>query len=127
MDKTPSNQAVQNFVPGYVQTINLWNLSVSIEMVSHALDHATISVPHLTVNRTLTTPSSRSRKTTSRDNPGLRPKLPVPDDPKFTMSRFTSPGNEREALGFRQTQTGAQSTARMAEKIKPLDKILRPN
>lgn len=63
----------------------------------------------------------------SRDGSGLRPKLPVPDDPKFTMARFTSPGNEREDLGFRQTQTGAQSAARMAEKIRPLDSILRPN
>ncbi|KAI7788708.1 hypothetical protein LA080_008598 [Diaporthe eres] len=83
MDKTLSNQAVQNFEP--------------------------------------------DKKAPSRDNPGLRPKLPVPDDPNFTMSRFASPGNEREDLGFRQTQTGAQLTARMAEKIKPLDKILRPN
>lgn len=72
-------------------------------------------------------PFFRSKKALPRDNPGQRPRLPVPDDPKFTMSRFTSPGNEREDLGFRQTQTGAQSAARMAEKIKPLDKILRPN
>lgn len=72
-------------------------------------------------------PYFRSKKALPRDNSGLRPKIPVPDDPKFTMSRFTSLSNEREDLGFRQTQTGAQSSARMAEKIKPLDKILRPN
>lgn len=87
---------------------------------------ATIPILHLTLNHLLTRHSSHS-KAMAEDNPGLRPKLPVPDDPKFIMARFASSGNEREDLGFRQTQTGAQSTARMAEKITPLDKILRPN
>jgi hypothetical protein len=79
------------------------------------------------VIRILTRPFCCSKKALPRDNPGVRPKLPVPDDPDFTMARFTSPGGEREDLGFRKTQTGAQSAARMTEKIKPLDKILRPN
>ncbi|KAJ0124991.1 hypothetical protein J7T55_006334 [Diaporthe amygdali] len=68
-----------------------------------------------------------NKKALSKDNPVLRPKIPVLEDPMFTMTRFTSPDSEREDLGFRQTQTRAQSAARMAEKIKPLDKILRPN
>lgn len=127
MDRTLSNQAVHNFEREYVLLMFDLHFPDLFLRQGMSLLVAISVLEHLIVIQHLTHSLCCSKKATSRENPGVRPNLPVPDDPNFTMARFTSPGSEREDLGFRQTQTGTQLTARMTVTIKPLGKILRPN